>query len=89
MNEASPGTRSLTLNPRPSVKNRCDASWSSEPTTTCPSLRGWTRLVRSMAGARPLGRSGRPGPLVGSCLAAASVIRGLTCTLTWSAEFGS
>ena len=24
--EASPGTRSLTLNPRPSVKNRCDAS---------------------------------------------------------------
>src|ERR1700734_1117219 len=62
MNEASPGTRSLTLNPRPSVKNRCDASWSSEPTTTCPSLRGWTRLVPSMARARPPRVAREPPP---------------------------
>ena len=63
MNEASPGTWSLTLKPRPSVKNRCDASWSSEPITTCPSLRGWTRAARSIAGARPFGPVGPARPV--------------------------
>ena len=36
-------------------------------------------LDRRRLAVRPVGR---PGPFVGSCLAAASVIRGLTCTLT-------
>jgi len=54
MKAATPRMRSLTLKPMPAVKNRWLDSWSVDPTTTWPSLRGRTGPTRENTG-RPLG----------------------------------
>jgi hypothetical protein len=54
---------SLSLKPRPPRKNARVTARSVVPNTVWPSLRGWTRPVRSTPGARAPRRSIRPGPL--------------------------
>ena len=67
---------SLTLKPIPWVKNRCDRSWSVEPSTTCPSLRGRTAASRRMPGARVPGLASMPGALYGGAGVGSRVTRG-------------
>src|SRR5258707_809618 len=65
MNAPMSFIESLSLKPRPSRKNARVTARSVVPSTAWPSLRGWTRSVRSTPGARAPRRSAR-GAVVSS-----------------------